>query len=223
MKLDSFGRPILCLPRLRFVENPNPEPTQGVPAPPAPTDPGFPADTPVAEMTADQQLAYWKHQSRKHERRADERKDYDQLKAAADELAALKAASQTEAERALEQAREEARREGENLGAQRYLRDAVIGRFQRLSGMDDDETREVFDVIGSDPSHFVKDDGDIDVERITRLAARVAPAAGGTTQTTPSDPIRAAMERQQQKPGATSGGSIAEMARLRVAELQGNK
>jgi hypothetical protein len=172
-------------------------------------------------MTQEQQLAYWKHQSRKHERRADERKDYDQLKTAAEELAALKASSQTEAERALEEAREEARREGENLGAQRYLRDAVIGRFQRLTGMDDDETTEAFGDLGIDPAQFVKQDGDIDVDRITKLAARVAPA--GTTQTTPSDPIRAAMERQQQKSGVTSGGSIAEMARLRVAELQGNK
>lgn len=216
MKFDSFGRPIRCMPRLRFLEG---EENGGGGEQ---TQTGFPADTPVAEMTTEQQLAYWQHQSRKHERRASSRADYDDLKAKADELAALKAANQTDAEKALEEARDEARREGENLGAQRYLRDAVIGRFQRLTGMDDDETTEAFGDLGIDPAQFVKQDGDIDVDRITKLAARVAPA-GGTTQTTPSDPIRAAMERQQQKPGATSGGSIAEMARLRVAELQGNK
>lgn len=215
MKFDSFGRPILCRPRLRFLEgddNPGGDQPQT----------GFPADTPVAEMTQEQQLAYWQHQSRKHERRASSRADYDQLKADSEELARLRAENQTDAERALEEAREEARREGENLGAQRYLRDAVIGRFQRLTGMDDDETTEAFGDLGIDPAQFVKDDGEIDVDRITKLAARVAPA--GTTQTTPSgDPIKDAMERQQRKPGGTSGGSIAEMARQRIAELQGNK
>jgi hypothetical protein len=215
MKFDSFGRPILCLPRLRFLEGDE----NGGGGEQQQT--GFPADTPLAEMTQEQQLAYWQHQARKHERRASSRADYDQLKADSEELAALRAANQTDAERALEEAREEARREGENLGAQRYLRDAVIGRFQRLSGMDDAETSATFADLGIDPSQFVKQDGDLDVERITKLAARVAPA--GATQTSSSDPIRDAMERQQQKPGATSGGSIAEMARLRVAELQGNK
>lgn len=33
------------------------------------TDPGYPANTPVAEMTTEQQLAYWKFHSRKHEGR----------------------------------------------------------------------------------------------------------------------------------------------------------
>ena len=219
MKFDSFGRPILCLPRLRFVENPNPEPTPGVPAPPAPTDPGFPADTPVAEMTSEQQLAYWKHQSRKHERRADERKDYDQLKAAADELAALKAASQTDAERALEQAREEARREGENLGAARYLTDAVKAKFQHLTGKSDEEVATAFAHVNA--QSFTTDQGDIDGAAHTAFAATYGATAA--PQTPPFDPIRFAMEQQQQKPGATSGGSIAEMTRLRVDELQGKQ
>lgn len=218
MKFDSFGRPITCRPRLRFLDGDE----NGGGGDDQQNQNGFPADTPVAEMTQEQQVAYWKHQSRKHERRAGERSDYDQLKADSEELARLRAANQTDAERALEEAREEARREGENLGAQRYLRDAVIGRFQRLTGMDDAETTEAFGDLGIDPAQFVKDDGEIDVDRIGKLAARVTP--GGATKTTPSgDPIRDAMERQQQKPGATSGGSISEMARLRVAELQGNK
>src|SRR5690349_19240148 len=49
-----------------------PAPTPPVPTPPAPTDPptGFPADTPLTEMTVEQREAYWKHQARKHESRA---------------------------------------------------------------------------------------------------------------------------------------------------------
>lgn len=220
MKFDSFGRPILCLPRLRFTADPNPgDPTPGVPTPPAPADPGFPADTRLEDMTTEQQLAYWKHQSRKHERRADERKDYDQLKTAAEELAALKAANQTDAERALAEAREEARREGENLGAQRYLTDAVKAKFQHLTGKSDEEVATAFAHVNA--QSFTTDQGDINADALTAFAATFGATAG--PQTPPADPVRAAMERQQQKPGATSGGSIAEMARQRIAELQGNK
>ncbi|WP_413600842.1 hypothetical protein [Curtobacterium sp. Curtsp57] len=219
MKFDSFGRPILCMPRLRFVTDPNPgDPTPGDPTP-DPDPSGFPANTPVAEMTQEQQLAYWKHQSRKHERRADERKDYDQLRAAADELATLKAANQTEAEKALAEAREEARREGENLGAARYLTDAVKARFQLLTKKTDDEVATAFAHVNA--NSFVNDQGDINVEALTSFAGTFG--ASADPQTPPSDPVRAAMERQQQNPGGTSGGSIAEMTRQRVDELQGKK
>lgn len=93
MKFDSFGRPILCMPRLRFLEGDENGGGDGQ------QQTGFPADTPVAEMTQEQQLAYWQHQSRKHERRASSRADYDQLKADSEELARLRAESQTDAER----------------------------------------------------------------------------------------------------------------------------
>lgn len=221
MKFDSFGRPILCRPRLRFVDDPNPgDPTPGVPGPPAPPqDLGFPADTAVAEMTSDQQIAYWKHHSRQHEARAKSRADYDQLKADSEELARLRAENQTEAERALAEAREEARREGENLGAARYLADAVKAKFQHLTGKSDEEVATAFAHVNA--QSFTTDQGDIDSAALTAFAATFGATAG--PQTPPLDPIRAAMEQQQQNPGVTSGGSIAEMARQRVAELQGNK
>lgn len=216
MRFDSFGRPIMLRPRLRFTTDPNPgDPTPGAPAP---QDLGFPDGTPVAEMTQEQQLAYWKHHSRQHERRANSRADYDQLKADSEELARLRAANQTDAERALEEAREEARREGENLGAQRYLSDAVKAKFQHLTGKSDDEVATAFAHVNA--QSFTTDQGDIDGAALTAFAATFGASA---PQTPPSDPVRAAMERQQQNPGATSGGSIAEMARQRVAELQGKK
>jgi len=213
MKFDSFGRPILCMPRLRFLEGD--ENGGGGDQ----TQTGFPADTPVAEMTQDQQLAYWKHQSRKHERRADERKDYDQLKADSEELIRLRSESQTEAERALAEAREEARREGENLGAQRYLTDAVKAKFQHLTGKSDEEVATAFAHVNA--QSFTTDQGDIDSAALTAFAGTFG--ATGGTQKPPFDPIRAAMDQQQQKPGATSGGSIREMTRLRADELQGKK
>lgn len=37
-------------------------------------DKGFPADTPLSEMTAEQQAAYYKHQNRKAEKQRDQYK-----------------------------------------------------------------------------------------------------------------------------------------------------
>jgi DNA-binding helix-hairpin-helix protein with protein kinase domain len=92
-----------------------PAPAPAPPAPPAlPVEPatGFPADTPVAEMTVDQQAAYWKHQSRKHEERARSREDYDAVKAKAAELDKIREQQMSETEKAVNKAREEALAEG---------------------------------------------------------------------------------------------------------------
>jgi alanyl-tRNA synthetase len=93
-------------------------PPDPAPAPPAPSAPpaepvtGFPPDTPVAEMTVDQQAAYWKHQSRKHEERARSREDYDAVKAKAAELDKIREQQMSEQEKAVNKAREEALAEG---------------------------------------------------------------------------------------------------------------
>jgi hypothetical protein len=179
---------------------------------------GFPGGTPLEHMTVEQQTAYWKHQARKHEGTAKARADYDDLKAKAEELENLKAESQTEQERALSQAREEARREGENLGAARYLTDAVQGRFQALTQKTDEEIATIFEHV--DAKSFTDEKGDIDVTKLKGFAETV----GGTTSSqAPADPVRAAMERQRQTPGGGHTGSIAEMQRQRVEELSKSK
>ncbi len=63
---------------------------------------GFPEATPVAEMSAEHQAAYWKYQSRKHEQRAAAAPDaaeLERLRAAEAELATRKNAEMTEAQR----------------------------------------------------------------------------------------------------------------------------
>lgn len=72
---------------------------------PALNEHGYPDKTPVAEMPADQQVAYWKHQARKHEDRVKGMSDYETVKAERDHL---KQATQTDAEKAIEAARAEA-------------------------------------------------------------------------------------------------------------------
>lgn len=63
---------------------------------------GYPDATPVADMAPEQAAAYWKHQSRKHEARANAvptAAELETLRAAAAELATRKAAELSETER----------------------------------------------------------------------------------------------------------------------------
>jgi hypothetical protein len=83
-------------------------------------DRGFPAGTPVAEMTTEQQVAYWRHYARQHEERANARGDYDAVKAKAAELDKIREQQMSEQEKAVKAAREAALAEG-RTGA---LRDA---------------------------------------------------------------------------------------------------
>lgn len=72
---------------------------------PALNEHGYPDKTPVAEMPAEQQVAYWKHQSRKHEQRASRTADYDDVVAERDRL---KQATLSDSEKAIEAAKTEA-------------------------------------------------------------------------------------------------------------------
>lgn len=148
------------------------------PAPPAPpAEPEFPANTPVAEMTAPQQVAYWKHQSRKHEARATERADYDAIKAKAEQYDALANASKTEQERAIEAARTEATeqvRKEERTNSSIRIVDAEM-RAAAAGRIPVEQLKVILDPI--DRTKFLTADGEVDDEKITAFIAGIAPAA----------------------------------------------
>ncbi len=63
---------------------------------------GYPDATPVADMTAEHQVAYWKHHARKHEaasKAGPDAAELERLRAAEAELNSRKAAEMSEAER----------------------------------------------------------------------------------------------------------------------------
>jgi hypothetical protein len=207
-RINAFGQRIPTNPRLVFHSDPDAPPSGGNPAD-QPVDLGFPANTPVAEMTTEQQVAYWKHNARKHEKTATARADYDQLKADSAELAQLRAANATEQDKALD----EARRDGENIGAARYLKQAVMGRFQGLTGKDTAEVDTIFAHV--DPTSFTDANGDIDADALAKYAATFGKKEDGNIP--PTDPVKAALERTQ-NPGAaggSGGGSIAQLKQQR--------
>lgn len=236
---DSFGRPMFqnrAARRLAMRRNPSPgdpntpppgqpqqPPAPGQPAQPgtpqqpgtpAPTDLGFPANTPWRDMTAEEQSAYWRHQSQGWEQRAKSRDDYDAVKADRDRLAA---ANLTDEQRAAQEAIEEARRDGENTGAERYLSAAVRAHFQRLTGLDDEKTTTAFRHVR--PESFTDQQGEIDTTALQEFASTFA-ANGGTNSGAPVDPILQQAQRQQQA-GQTGGApSISEATRQRAEELR---
>lgn len=82
---------------------------------------GYPDATPVADMTSEHQVAYWKHHARKHEaaaKSAPDAAELERLRAAEAELATRKAAELTETER-LQKERDDAAAEAATAKAER--------------------------------------------------------------------------------------------------------
>lgn len=161
---------------------------------------GFPAETPIDEMTADQKLEYWKHKARKHEAAAKRRDDYDAILKERDEL---RAAGQSAEEKALEEARDEARREGENMGAGRYLTAAVRGELRASAPhLSTDEVDGLLGLI--DPQKLLDTNGDVDTAKIQTAIGSLAPAP---PQNQPGGQYQQTIDRLRQ--GGESAGSIA--------------
>ena len=132
-------------------------------------DKGYPDDTPVAEMTAEQQAAYWKHMARKHENTAKARRDYDDVVAERDEL---KRATMTDGEKALAEAR--------NRGRAEALTEAVRVQIDTHidSRVTDTETADILKAAVN-PSTFV-DGGTIKTDALTAYLNAVTLAKGDT-------------------------------------------
>lgn len=136
-------------------------------APPEPQpgdDRGFPAGTPVAEMTVEQKAAYWKHQARKHEDRAKASVRAEDHQALKDELEALRQAQLSDQDKALEQAKAEAKSAGEAAAAQRYQRELVLARLQIATQQDEGALKYL------DHTAFLTDSGEVDADRVAEYA-----------------------------------------------------
>lgn len=137
-----------------------------------PVDKGFPADTPLSEMTAEQQAAYWKDKARKHEQRANSRGDYDAIKAKADRLDELERANESEKDKAVREATERAKADT-RAEVQQETAAAMARMALRARGVKDEEIASFVDETNL--SVFVNDEGQVDDER---LLARVDRYAG---------------------------------------------
>lgn len=166
------------------------------------TDTGFPANTPWRDMEPAQQVAYWQAQSRKHEGRAADRADYDDLKAKAAKFDEQQRASETEHEKALREARETAIAEGRQQALAESSTATVKALLEgalKMRGQSDadiaDSTRHV------NLSSFVTN-GEVDHDAITSLVTRLAgPAGAGDTGRGPDFGLGNRGRRTQSAPG----------------------
>lgn len=129
---------------------------------------GFPAKTPIAEMTDKQQSAYWRNESKKQQRIAESRADYDQNKADAEAYRAHKAEQQTPSEKAINDAKLEAKKEVAGDAAVQSLRAILSSR-----GKDDAELNDLLEFVSAD--RFVTTDGKVDHQKVTTYADKLAP------------------------------------------------
>jgi hypothetical protein len=163
-----------------------------VPSPPPSAPPkgdqGFPADTPLTEMTAEQQVAYWKHKARAHENTVKARADYDDLKAQAAEAKKLRKERESETEKLIREAGEQATAAARAEVAPRLVmaefRAAAAGRIDadRLAALTED----------IDLARFLAGDGSVDLTRIAAKVEAWAPAAEQRKPAPKPDPTQGA-------------------------------
>lgn len=127
---------------------------------------GFPSDTPVAEMTLDEQVAYWKFHSRKHERNASEAaqklaRDSEDAQKWRELEDKNKPADQKEVEAAVAEARSETEAKVRDEFFSKLFQAELRSACKDFPGLDADALAEVLNV-----SSFRTEDGGVDTDKI---------------------------------------------------------
>ena len=189
---------------------PSPAPTAQPPAPaPAQPDLGFPQGVPLEQMTDAQQAAFWKHQSRGWEGRFKALPpNLDELQRKAADYDQLRAATQTDQEKALEAARAEGRTQALR-DAGKQIVDAHIAAATATILTDEQRTALLAPL---DRGYFLAADGvSVDAAKISAFVAQLpAPAA---TPTPPGTPPAPRLDLGQGRPAPTGRPSSIELGR----------
>ena len=140
---------------------------------------GFPADTDPADMTPEEQIAYWKNDSqkwkslsRKHEKNQ-KPKDFDQIVADAQSWRDKADADLKPEDKAAKDAVQSARAEGLSAGRNSLLPDAVAALVKaKRPHMGDEDIEKVLRPL--DLEKFLDDEGGLDREAVTDWADSLA-------------------------------------------------
>ena len=159
---------------------PAPAPPKPGPPAPAPADPGFPADTPTAEMTNEQQLAYWKHQAKVHETAWKKRagdlspEKVQELRDKAARADALEYELGTDKDKAVADAKKAAVAEASST----YLPRLVSAEFRAEAAGRIAPERLATILEPLDMSKFLTSDGDVDTAKVTAFVNGISPDTG---------------------------------------------
>lgn len=136
-------------------------------------EPAFPADTPVKEMTPEQQAAYWQDKARKHEDRVKKYGDVtpEKLAELQKERDELRTKGLTADEKAVEAAKEAGRTEIRQELAKERIRNALE---KALTGRVPDASA----LLDLDRSTLVKSDGTVDTDALKAWVEANSAAAG---------------------------------------------
>lgn len=154
--------------------------------PPAATEPKgnelpYPTGKAVADMTADEQVAYWKFHSQKHEQAwKGKLGEYtpEQVAEMAKRIEEIEAANLTETEKAVKEAYERGKAEAAADSANIAVRALIDARKANLDEKEDADVIESLDLL--DYTKFITD-GSVDSARLTKVLDRLAPVGGGTS------------------------------------------
>lgn len=154
-------------------------------------DLGYPKNTKIEDMTAEQQAAYWKAYARKHETQFKALAGNDLTPEQVAQLLADKEKAEREAmsaqEKAVADARKEARDEALKEAQTMSVR-AIMDAHVAASGLDksNPDDQDVIDTIQSlDASSFIRE-GHVDADRLTKALNRIIPTGGGSSPAWPA-------------------------------------
>ena len=142
------------------------------------TDLGFPPNTPVVDMTLEQQVAYHKHQSRKHETRSREwqqltgGKTPEQIKADLAAAEKIRQDSLTDQQRQVEEAKNSTRAEtvkAVGASAARTVLEISLGHDAEKN-----DQSALLDTL--DMSKLVNEDGTVNTAKVTALIQQISPS-----------------------------------------------
>ncbi|GAB2677693.1 hypothetical protein [Thalassiella azotivora] len=173
-------------------------------------DKGFPENTPLAEMTVEQREAYWKHQARKHESRANARGDYDAIKAKAEKYDQIERERQTPSEKAVNDAREQGRREALAEANQNAAK-AILRAGLTARGKTGEQAEAI--VSGLSLTAFVTDT-DVDTDKVATYLESIAGPITGPQQLDLGQGPRGGGTR---KTGVAAGREAFEASRKKTA------
>ncbi|MFJ4173402.1 hypothetical protein [Microbacterium sp. NPDC089696] len=190
-------------PQLRYIDPvPGAEagttpPAPGAQTPPATEDLGFPKDTPVEQMTSDQQAAYWKNQSKTQQKIAEAEKKktsayekfgtVDELQSAADAAEAARVAALDDNQKAIEAAKAAGKAEALAEAGTGHLSDAVKGYLIALTkGANETFEAATSRVEGAiefaDLTKFVGENGTLDAAKVQTFAQSLGSVDGNGSQ-----------------------------------------
>lgn len=178
------------------------------------SDKGYPVDTPLEQMTAEQQANYWKAQSRKHEQRAKTfgnltAEDLATLRDKATKHDALEAELMSDRDKAIAEARETAEREAKSG----LLPKLVNAEFRAAAAGKVAADKLAAALEFTDTAKFVKD-GEVDAEKVAKFIESIAPAQ----QTAKKGPSSFGLGSRQQ-----SGSGPGDQGRAQAEKRFGTK